>query len=154
MRLASSSSTIAQLPRLQEQPLQLQPAVAVLLQRLDDLGTKRSLAEQHRRRGPPRNLIGERPQIAQLQNLVGRAGLRHQEIARPGLHLEGDLQRGATLAKISARSNDGRSSEAASAFSTSCSSSRRPPCFSSKAREKLPCARAARSEASAGATPS
>src|SRR5712664_1571244 len=88
-------SATAQLPRGEEQPLELQPAVAVLAQRLDHLGAQLRLPEQRARRNALRQLARGAGQLAQVGS---SASLGDEDVARPRLHRLGHLQGGIPLA--------------------------------------------------------
>src|SRR5947209_5861723 len=79
--MSSLISDTAQLPRPEQQALELQPPVAVLLERLDDLRARRRLTEQRLGRDAGSDLRRPRRQLAQRERIVGSSESGFAEIS-------------------------------------------------------------------------
>src|SRR5438067_6176035 len=93
--ISSAMSATAQLPGAQQEPLELQPAIAVLTQRLDHVGAERRLSEQRTRRHTGGDFLRPARQLAQLRSCSRAAD---EQIARPGVDRLGHGQCGIAIA--------------------------------------------------------
>jgi hypothetical protein len=83
------------LPHAQEEPFELQPSVAVLVQRLERVGASRRLSQE-----PDRRALGRDPlrELAELVRVDRASRLEDEQIARPLLRDRDHLARRLPLA--------------------------------------------------------